>query len=64
MAWNQHKDATARRLDNSQGNSFYMEVVFFYRKIMWRGDSTHPSISINSGSSSGRHLLCTEWVVV
>ena len=22
MAWNQHKDATARRLDNSQGNSF------------------------------------------
>ena len=22
MAWNQHKDATARRLDNSQGNFF------------------------------------------
>ena len=32
MAWNQHKDATARRLDNSQGNSFFREVLFFLQK--------------------------------
>ena len=29
MAWNQHKDATARRLDNSQGNFFFMKALFF-----------------------------------
>ena len=31
-AWNQHKDATARRLDNSQGNSFFTEVLFFLQE--------------------------------
>ena len=32
MAWNQHKDATARRLDNSQGNSFLWKSCFFTGK--------------------------------
>ena len=32
MAWNQHKDATARRLDNSQGNFFFYESLVFLKE--------------------------------
>ena len=32
MAWNQHKDATARRLDNSQGNTFFYGSLVFLQE--------------------------------
>ena len=47
-AWNQHKDATARRLDNSQGNYFLMEVFFFAGKLCGEETQLIPQYQLTS----------------